>query len=723
MRTRLLLLALVLLAPVALAADPIEPEEPADDDDSASDDSVSDDDDDSADDDDDSGGTAQQAPGPVPTIDETLVVTATGQPRILSEVPLPVRVVDSETIRRSPAHDAADLLRRAPGVPVMSQGVDQRGGVAGISLQGAGAGRTLILVDGRPVAGDVGGIVDLSQFPAEALERVEIVEGPMSTLYGSDALGGVINLITRRPPPGTEVSGRIQGASDKALDGGLSMSASLADGFYWGASASGRLAASVDLDPDDLATDLDDRRSLGLRLVAGLRRPRNQLELTGLYHHDARDGVFVRTNAAIDHDAVYDGRKRHDRFDGSVSWRHIFAEEVKARLEVDATDYSFQFDEDLRESPVLSSRRARTGAITGRFRLDCQAVQQASALAGVEARRESLRVFQDRVEPGGLERRLEEVEPTGEWSVEPWTQGDLRLFSGRLEIVGGVRISIHDAYGVAAAPSLAIKVGLWRGATLRAAGGRGYKAPTLKDRYLVFDHSALGYVVYGDPDLRPESSWGVNLSLEQRIADVLTLRLGGYANRLTDLITYVYDGQASADGLNVYRSTNIAGARTIGGQATLDLQLPWLRFTLAYRLLRAWSDDGFFLPDAPIHGLRGTAEFILARIELSLYNTVSWESERFVDAGQQRRSPGMVRWDARLEKRFSGPHQLGIFVGVDNILNQRRDPGLEDDFRPVEGRRVLLGVRGSLAFRDSPVTDSRKTRERPRPAAGRTEGE
>ena len=689
MRPGLLLLCLVLLASPALAGPGSEPsEEDEGEEDDGENENENENEDDEEDDKDDK-----------PVVHESIVVTATGEPRILSEAPLPVRVVDEETIRRTPAHDAADLLQRAPGVPVMSHGVDQRGGVAGISLQGAGAGRTLVLVDGRPVAGDVGGVVDLSQFPAEALERIEIVEGPMSTLYGSDALGGVINLITRRPPPGSSVSGRLQGASDKALDGGLSLSSSLPDGFYWGASATGRLAGSIDLDPDDLATDLDDRRSAGLRLVAGVRRPKNQLELSGLYSHDARDGVFVRTNAAIQHDAVYDGRKRHDRFDGSVSWRHAFNDSVKARLEVDATDYSFRFDEDLRSSPVVSSRQARTGALTGRLRMDLRAVQQASALAGVEARRESLRVFQDRVEPGGVRRRLEEVEPTAEWSVEPWTQGDLRLLSGRLEIVGGVRLSIHDAYGVAAAPSLAFKTALWQGATLRLAGGRGYKAPTLKDRYLVFDHSALGYVVYGDPDLRPESSWGLNLSLEQRIADRLVLRLGGYANRLADLITYVYDGQASANGLNVYRSTNIAGARTVGGQATIDLQLPWLRTTLAYRILRAWSDDGFFLPDAPIHGLRGTVEIILARIELSLYNSVSWESERFIDAGQQRRSPGLVRWDVRLEKRFTGTHELGIFVALDNILNQRRDPHLEDDFRPVTGRRILLGVRGSLTFR------------------------
>ena len=59
---------------------------------------------------------------------------------------------------------------------------------------------------------------------------------------------------------------------------------------------------------------------------------------------------------------------------------------------------------------------------------------------------------------------------------------------------------------------------------------------------------------------------------------------------------------------------------------------------------------------------------------------------------------GMLAGAGRLEKRFSGPHDLAVFVGVDNVLNQRRDPDLDGAFRPVEGRRVLAGVRGALRF-------------------------
>jgi outer membrane receptor for ferrienterochelin and colicins len=215
---------------------------------------------------------------------------------------------------------------------------------------------------------------------------------------------------------------------------------------------------------------------------------------------------------------------------------------------------------------------------------------------------------------------------------------------------------------------------------------------------LVFDHASLGYIVYGDPDLRPESSWGANLSLEQRFSDKGSLRVGAFAHRLTDLITFVYDGASSSDGLNVYRSTNVEGARSVGAQATLDLQLKWVRLTAAYRFVWAWADTGFFLPDTPIHGLKTSVEFDIPKADTRIYTSVGWESDRYVDAGQDLRSPGAILWDIRLEKEFPGTNDLALFVEVDNLLNQRRDPTLEGDLRPVRGRRVLGGIRGTLRF-------------------------
>lgn len=671
-------LLLLLLVPLPLAAQTAEDE--GDDDDSASDD-------------DDDEVTRQ--------VDEAVVVTATGQPRLLSEAPLPVRVIDQEEIRKSAAVNVADLLRRAPGVPVMSQGISQRGGVSGLSLQGIAANRTLVLVDGRPVAGDVGGVVDLAQFPADILERVEIVEGPMSAMYGSSALGGVVNLITRHPPYGEMLSGRIQGGTDRSVQGAMSVSSANRKGYHWEATATFNHAGAIDLDKTDEATDLDRRTALGMRVLAGVHRDGQKITFSGMLTHDARTGVLQNTNNAIDFTETFDSPKRYDRILGSVRGRHqVPGNRGELRWSIDLTDYSASLVQDLRGSAEVTDRRTRAGLLSTQARFDLNILPWLSGTTGLRWQRESLRVQQRRVLSDGTPSHVDDVLPASEITVEPWAQADIRLFGDILEIVPGVRLSVQQAYGVAVAPALAVRLKLWRGASLRVSGGRGYRAPSLKDRYLVFDHAALGYVVYGDPALRPESNWGANVSFEQAFGEVVRLRIGGYANRLEDLITFVYDGGSSTSGLNVYRSTNVEGARTVGGQATLDVRWKrWIRATAAYRYVFAWSDDGFILPDAPAHGLRVTVEGTIPKVEIVLFSGVSWESERYVDTTGDLTSPGMVRWDLRVSRTIDKQHLAAAYIQFDNLLNQRRDPTREGDFRPVEGFRVVAGVRGALRFR------------------------
>lgn len=669
----ILLLALLLAGPAVA--------EEGDDDDSASD------------------PVQEEAPPTPPEITERVTVTATGEARLLSDAPVPVRLIDEETVRRSPAGDVAELLSRAPGIPVMSQGVDQRGGASGISLQGLPAGRTLVLVDGRPVAGDTGGIVDLGQFPAAMLERIEIVEGPMSALYGSDALGGVINLITRQPRGGASFGGRLQAATDRTVDINLHGEASDPSGLAATATVSWKRAEFIDLVPADAATDADSRSVLSVRTGVSWGNDITRLDGAAQWTADEREGVSLRLNNAIGHPEVYDSPKRYDRVTLGGGQRIRLGPAADFRWHLDGTLYHSTFREELRDSIVTRERRTSIDQVNQLSRFDLHAVPGLSLAAGLEWSTESLGVQRDAVEPGSVLVHEDEVLPTREWALEPWLQGDLRLFADRLEIVPGVRMTVHDAFGVNAAPSLALRLKLWDRATLRLSGARGYRAPSLKDRYLQFDHSALGYVVEGDPGLLPESSWGLNLSFEQAFGRVATLRAGAFANRIENLITFVNAGVTSGGApLNLFRAANIEGARTVGAQATGDLDLPFLRVTASYRFLWAWSDGGFFLPDSPVHAVRGTVQGIVAKIGLSVYTAVGFESERFVDEAQQLRSPGLVRWDARIEKTFTGRHELAVYVGVDNILDQRRDPGLEGDFRPVTGRRLIGGLRGRLVM-------------------------
>lgn len=122
-----------------------------------------------------------------------VVVTATRSARQLQNVPVPTTIISKEAVREQGALRLSELLAEQTGLTL----IQDLG--TGIQLQGLDAAYTLILIDGEPVIGREGGTLDLERLTVAGLERVEIVRGPLSSLYGSEALAGVINLITREP--------------------------------------------------------------------------------------------------------------------------------------------------------------------------------------------------------------------------------------------------------------------------------------------------------------------------------------------------------------------------------------------------------------------------------------------------------------------------------------------------------------------------------------------
>src|SRR5687768_6571013 len=152
---------------------------------------------------------------------ERVVVTGSRRPQRLKDSPVTVEVISREEIRRSGASDLASLLTERSGIDL--QGGHPAG--EGAMLQGIGSERVLILVDGQPLAGRISGLTDISRIPTSVIETIEVVKGPQSTLYGSEAMGGVINVITRAPIPGfASSSAAITGGSDGRLDANVGAS-------------------------------------------------------------------------------------------------------------------------------------------------------------------------------------------------------------------------------------------------------------------------------------------------------------------------------------------------------------------------------------------------------------------------------------------------------------------------------------------------------------------
>ena len=132
---------------------------------------------------------------PRPVMLSALVVTAGRRLQRLADVPVATELVTSREIRETGATDLASVLTERTGIEI--QGGHPAG--TGVMIQGFGSERVLVLLDGQPFIGRLSGSIDLSRIPTSMIERIEVVKGPQSTLYGSEAMGGVVNVITRSP--------------------------------------------------------------------------------------------------------------------------------------------------------------------------------------------------------------------------------------------------------------------------------------------------------------------------------------------------------------------------------------------------------------------------------------------------------------------------------------------------------------------------------------------
>src|SRR4051812_2161541 len=179
-----------------------------------------------------------QTPPPPQEPAETFYSTATVRERPLSSATGSVTVLDRETIAASGARTAADLLRFVPGLDVTTNGT--RGGFSTAQIRGGDPNFTLVLLDGVPLNDatyQVGDVFDLEGLPAFAVERIEVVRGPLSSFYGSTGLSGVVNIVTRQGqagPPAVELDALGGDASLRQTQGALSGSLGAATYFVGG---------------------------------------------------------------------------------------------------------------------------------------------------------------------------------------------------------------------------------------------------------------------------------------------------------------------------------------------------------------------------------------------------------------------------------------------------------------------------------------------------------
>lgn len=586
------------------------------------------------------------------------MITAARTPEAARDAAVATRVVTREELRGAGAQTAAQALAMQPGVWI------QRGlGGAEAHLHGLGGKHVLVLVDGQRQLGRIDGVLDLDRFATADLEQIEITSGPSSVLYGSDALGGVIQLVRRRPRADrAELEARL--ASDQASSL-FASGAYVRRGAFASANAQWRRAPAIDRDASDESTTISayDERRVELRLGASPGTTVTRAEVGATYVRRHLEGVLAMPTKAV--------------FD-----RSNLVEEASGRavseLELGALALSTSAGVSLVRDQYLSDQRGATEldqvqdtrelALEGGL-LAQRAFPKVVLSAGVEGVREQLR--SPRLARDGERSRL------ATFAQARWT-------IGALSAVPAVRLDLDSQFGTHATPRLAA---LWQPTTtqrVRGSLGFGYRAPSFKELLLRFENPGAGYVVEGNPELEPETSRALALGW-QLDRGRLSVAVDASWNELRSMITAVAMPSAEGEPLR-FGYDNLARARTVDLEVHASYALEQLTLTTGAAATYSRDlDDGSALPQVPPYRARAALRWRHDELGLAADAELAWTAERELSA--EMSTPRRLDARARVAKEFE---QLSLYLGVDNLF----DAG-DATLDPSAPRTLYLGVQAA----------------------------
>ena len=570
-----------------------------------------------------------------------VVVTATRLPAVVAETP-GARVIDGETIERRGAVFAADILTDVPGLSVTRTGAF--GGAAQVRMRGANPGKTLVLVDGAPIndPSDISGGYDFGAFELADIDRIEVLSGPQSSLWGSDAIGGVIAFTTRE----------IDGLRAELEAGSL-------------ATARGRFSVGAASEAYAVSAYVSRFETDGVSAAEAADG------------NSERDGLRNTTAGAKARYAFSDAVS----VDGSIRWSD-------ARADLDgypAPTYVLADTDDVQDSEQWSGAARLTAVafgLTHQFSVSASNIDRTSYSGGwpstFSGDRQVYRWQADGETRGvafafGAEREDSsgalssgEARDLGTSSVF----GVARYDVGALNLSGGLRYDDTDDFSAETTGRVSAAYALHGGFTVSGAYGTGFKAPTVSQAVCDYCYAPPPW-----PELRPETAESVEAALGWTSGD------GRFDGRVTAYRLNVDDEIAWRDG----RYINIARTETDGveaeGRAVLGAGFD---LTVAY----AWTDARDGVTDARL----------LRVPEQAGSATLGWTGQRLSGALTVR-AEGDMEDAGGVRGGFVTANLNAAYALTDNVVLSARLENLADDrYQQVlgygePGRVGYLGIR------------------------------
>jgi len=595
---------------------------------------------------------SSQVSAQVPTLD-LVAVTASRMPQRVTDLLADVTVIDSDEIRRAGANSVAELLQRQPGVEIVQNGGP--GGTSGVLLRGANAAQTLVLVDGLRIASASSGAAALEAIPLDQIEHIEILRGPSSSLYGADAIGGVVQIFTRGATQAPHASATVgYGTHDT-----------------WQVAA----GASGGAGPVQGALQVGMRRSAGFNAIVNPQNFSYDPDRDG--YKDASASGQLRVALAPDHELTVQGM--HDRLNAQYDGGDAFDDRTITTVDAWQVGLHDRFtpawDSRLTAGEGSDDSVSKTGFGDFPFRtrqrqyawqndisLDASGVPGRLALA--------------------FERREERVDTEPSFDVSSRTTNSVTavysVVAGPHALQANLRNDDSNQYGSRTTGALAYGYRLspqWR---VTASAGTAFKAPTFNDLY---------FPGFSNPDLAPETARNVEAAgyYSAMLGSArLDARAVAWHNRVRDLIVFQCDASF------VCAPANVSDATLKGVTLGLDV-------TAEATTMRASADLQSPRDDATGHLLprrarrHGSLAVLHRAGPATLGAEVVASSERFDDAENTRRMGGYAILNLTAE--WPVTRNVSLFVRGDNVFDRHYE--LAADYS-TGGARVFGGVRWQL---------------------------
>ena len=499
---------------------------------------------------------------------EETVITGQYKPEDAKSSLYSVKVIDSKIIESRGANNLQDLLGQELNIRIKQDNILG----SGLSLQGLGGEQVKYMVDGVPVIGRVNGDIDLSQLNLNDVERIEIIEGPASVLYGTNALGGVVNIITKKEQQ-QKVNASVKAYYESVGQYNIDALTGFTKGRHFVSLSGGRYF----FDGFDTGSDRD-----------VLWNPKTQYFGTVKYGYATQKGLRFLLSSNIFQEKItnrgnpsdvgttiraFDDYYKTLRSTSSLTisgpiFKNHYVNQVFSYAYFKRTKNTYRKDLVSLEEVLVPDPSMHD---TSRF--------QAYMARGFISRSENIKKFDYQV---GYDVNVEEGTGKKIEAGSRWIGDFAGFISGRyrpirrLSIQPGVRWSYNTSYKAPVTPSLHIKFDVSENIILRLSYARGFRAPSIKELY--FDFNDINHFIYGNEDLKAEYSNNVNAQLAYNRSfdhlQVVKLSATYYFNDVQNDIELLPDFSNDSNNINTqpYTYANFSRNMIMGGMLTASYQ-------------------------------------------------------------------------------------------------------------------------------------------------------